>query len=119
MCWRRNGSCRGARKHSSCQHQEEKGQRSEHCQAAGYHHRLRHLLEKASEISGVDLRQPAATFLQRWRYATTTTPTGSEPAVRIDSPAPLILAGESFAGGKIEGAWLSGMCAAELLSKHP
>lgn len=79
----------------------------------------RHLLETASEISGVDLRQPAATFLQRWRYATTTTPPGSEPAVRIGAPAPLILAGESFAGGKIEGAWLSGMCAADLLTKRP
>jgi len=79
----------------------------------------RQLLGKASEISGHDLRQPAATFLQRWRYATTTTASGGHPAVRIDAPAPLILAGESFAGGKIEGAWLSGMCAADLLAKHP
>ena len=80
---------------------------------------VRSLLEKASGISGHDLRQPAATFLQRWRYATATAPPGGSPAVRIDAPAPLVLAGESCAGGKIEGAWLSGMYAAELLCKNP
>lgn len=73
------------------------------------------MLEAASELSGRELRDAEACFLQRWRYATTTGPVSSSKAVRIDAPAPLVLAGESFGGGKVEGAWLSGQHAAELL----
>ena len=69
------------------------------------------LLVRASEMSGEDFRQPESIFLQRWRYAMPTHPPEGPPARAFDLPSPLILAGESFAGGKIEGAWLSGRAA--------
>lgn len=69
------------------------------------------LLVRASELSGEDLREPESIFLQRWRYARPAQPPKGPPALSFDLPAPLILAGESFAGGKIEGAWLSGRAA--------
>jgi len=66
------------------------------------------VLTRASEMSGLDLRQPESVFLQRWRYAMPANPPAGSPVRSFDLPAPLILAGECFAGGKIEGAWLSG-----------
>ena len=74
------------------------------------------LLVRASEMSGEDLREPESIFLQRWRYAMPVHPPDGPPALSFDLPAPLILAGESFAGGKIEGAWLSGRAAGSLSS---
>lgn len=74
------------------------------------------LLARASEMSGEDLRLPESVFLQRWRYAMPAHPPEGSPALSFDRPAPLILAGESFAGGKIEGAWLSGRAAGSLSS---
>lgn len=72
------------------------------------------LLARATEISGDDLRRPEAAFLQRWRYAAPAKMPGHPAAIKFDKPAPLVLAGESFAGGKIEGAWLSGTAAGKL-----
>jgi predicted NAD/FAD-dependent oxidoreductase len=74
------------------------------------------LLVRASEMSDEDLREPESIFLQRWRYAMPVHPPEGLPALSFDLPAPLILAGESFAGGKIEGAWLSGRAAGSLSS---
>ncbi|MFM8656222.1 MAG: NAD(P)/FAD-dependent oxidoreductase [Chthoniobacterales bacterium] len=74
----------------------------------------RMLLSHASAIAGQDLGAPAGTFLQRWRFATIEEAASAESAMAVEAPAPLILAGESFAGGKIEGAWLSGRHAADL-----
>ena len=74
------------------------------------------LLVRASEMSGEDLREPESIFLQRWRYAMPVHLPEGPPALSFDLPAPLILAGESFAGGKIEGAWLSGRAASSLSS---
>jgi predicted NAD/FAD-dependent oxidoreductase len=74
------------------------------------------LLVRASEMSGEDLREPESIFLQRWRYAMPVHPPDGPPVLSFDLPAPLILAGESFAGGKIEGAWLSGRTAGSLSS---
>jgi len=71
------------------------------------------LLARASEISGEALPTPEAVFLQRWRYAMPVFASAGATVRRFDTPAPLILAGEAFAGGKIEGAWLSGRAAAE------
>jgi predicted NAD/FAD-dependent oxidoreductase len=74
------------------------------------------LLVRASEMSDEDLREPESIFFQRWRYAMPVLPPEDPPALSFDLPAPLILAGESFAGGKIEGAWLSGRAAGALSS---
>jgi predicted NAD/FAD-dependent oxidoreductase len=53
-------------------------------------------------------------MLQRWRYALGTK-AGGELARVISGPEPLVLAGDAIAGGKIEGAWLSGRAAAQAL----
>jgi renalase len=74
------------------------------------------LLACACEMSGEDLREPESIFLQRWRYAMPAHLPEGAPALSFDLPAPLILAGESLAGGKIEGAWLSGRTAGSLSS---
>lgn len=51
----------------------------------------------------------------RWRYAQ---PRGTLDvgAMAIESDAPIVLAGEAFAGAKVEGAYLSGIAAAEAIS---
>lgn len=74
------------------------------------------LLESASRITGEDLRAPEAAFLQRWRYALPVQSAPADPCVFFATPAPLVLAGDGIAGGKIEGAWLSGIAAAEAIS---
>lgn len=78
----------------------------------------RALLLRASEICRDDLQTAEAVFLQRWRYAQPAAPGTGERAVAIDAPAPLVLAGECLAGGKIEGAWLSGIAAGKLLLRN-
>jgi len=75
----------------------------------------RQLLEAAGEIAKADLSAPLSSFLQRWRYALGSDPSGP-PALLCPAGAPLVLAGDAIAGGKIEGAWLSGRKAALLLS---
>ena len=50
----------------------------------------------------------------RWRYAEPQT-TFADEAVAIPGEAPVVLAGEVFAGAKVEGAFRSGRAAAELL----
>ena len=76
---------------------------------------VRQLLEHAGHLAGADLSAPQLFFLQRWRYALCPETEG-EPARLIASTPPLVLAGDAIAGGKIEGAWLSGKAAAALLS---
>jgi len=54
--------------------------------------------------------------VKRWRYATPMT-TWREPVCTAASASsgPVLLAGDAFAGPKVEGAWLSGIAAADAL----
>ena len=73
------------------------------------------LLRRASEMTSRDWVSPLEVFLQRWRYALPApgeTPRG--PAV-YSAPAPLVVAGDWCAGGRIEGAWLAGRDASDQL----
>ena len=73
------------------------------------------MLAAAGEITGEDLATPEAEFLQRWRYAQAEDVALEPRVLAIDAEAPLLVAGDALAGGKIEGAWLSGRAAAEAL----
>ena len=73
------------------------------------------LLESASDMVGEDLTHPADHFLQRWRYALGPD-TSAHHAETIPGAPSLVLAGDAIAGGKVEGAWLSGREAARLVS---
>jgi len=53
--------------------------------------------------------------VKRWRYAGPVNP-AAEPMLEIAStPGPLVLAGDGFGGSKVEGAFLSGLAAADHL----
>lgn len=75
---------------------------------------VRHLLRAATElVPWAD--HPAWTDHQRWRYAR---PEHAHPAQALMAGPGLVLAGDGFggdAGGRIEGAYLSGLAAARLL----
>jgi len=73
------------------------------------------LLAVASNLAKTDLSTPSAVFLQRWRYALGGDG-GNETARLFPGKAPLVLAGDAIAGGKIEGAWLSGLAAGRLIA---
>ena len=73
------------------------------------------LLRRASEMTSRDWTSPDEYFIQRWRYAL---PALGDPArgpAVYASPAPLVVAGDWCAGGRIEGAWLAGRDAADRL----
>jgi predicted NAD/FAD-dependent oxidoreductase len=52
-----------------------------------------------------------AAQVKRWRFATPQT-TWPDPFWRADSTAPLVFAGDAFAGPRVEGAYSSGLAAA-------
>ena len=67
-------------------------------------------------MTGLELSSPESFFLQRWRYALTADPGSIGSQIHTDhAPPQLIIAGEAMAGGKIEGAWLSGRAAARAI----
>lgn len=73
------------------------------------------LLRRASEMTSQNWNAPSAVFLQRWRYALPA-PGGSPGGpLTYSAPAPLVIAGDWCAGGRIEGAWLAGRNAADEL----
>lgn len=73
------------------------------------------LLRRASEMTAYDWTSPDELFIQRWRHALLSPGDPvSGPAVYA-SPAPLVVAGDWCAGGRIEGAWLAGRDAADRL----
>ncbi|MEM7273854.1 MAG: FAD-dependent oxidoreductase [Actinomycetota bacterium] len=59
---------------------------------------------------------PASTIeiqVKRWRYAGPVTP-WPDPVVTVTAtPGPLVIGGDGFGGSKVEGAYLSGLAAAE------
>jgi len=79
---------------------------------------VRKLLSRAGEMAGTNLSSPEECFLQRWRYAQPVAALNEDRAPIFGEPAPLVLAGECFAGGKIEGAWLSGRAAGRLAGER-
>jgi hypothetical protein len=51
--------------------------------------------------------------VKRWRYAGPVEPHPERCVVVAEQPGPLVLAGDGFAGSKFEGAFLSGLAAAD------
>lgn len=51
--------------------------------------------------------------VKRWRYAGPTEPATEHSLVVADRPGPFVIAGDGFAGAKVEGAFLSGLDAAD------
>ncbi len=72
------------------------------------------MLERASCLTSEELSDPEAMFVQRWRYALPVNSPGAHTRLTANfaASAPLVLAGDGVARGKIEGAWLSGEAAA-------
>lgn len=70
------------------------------------------LLEAAAPWLGAGVTQFE---VQRWRYSQPLQPY-PEACLFLAEPAPLVFAGDAFAGPRVEGAALSGLAAAERLS---
>lgn len=72
------------------------------------------LIEAADDLIGAEV---IASQVQRWRYSI---PLRMYPAryVLAPQPGPLVLAGDAFAGPRVEGAAMSGLAAAEALLQH-
>jgi predicted NAD/FAD-dependent oxidoreductase len=73
------------------------------------------LLRRASEMTSQDWTAPAEVFLQRWRYALPAVGGAPRGPAVYSTPAPLVVAGDWCAGGRIEGASLAGRDAADQL----
>ncbi|HCB48669.1 MAG TPA: hypothetical protein DEP47_03885 [Chloroflexi bacterium] len=70
-----------------------------------------YLLDAAAEWIGSNSK---IVHVHRWRYSKPLR-LHPEPYLAISDPAPLIFAGDAFAGPRVEGAALSGLAAAEWL----
>ncbi len=56
--------------------------------------------------------------LKKWRFTGPVTPWPDRYAVAIERPRPVVLAGDAFGGPKVEGAFLSGVAAAETITER-
>jgi predicted NAD/FAD-dependent oxidoreductase len=72
------------------------------------------LVASAQRLVALDVVDAAG---HRWRDARPRT-VFDVGAVRFDTPAPVVLAGEVFAGARVEGAFSSGVAAAGLVLEH-
>ena len=73
------------------------------------------LLREASVIGGPWMSAPLEFLVHRWRYAQPDGPNAAGGFLRAPSESPLYVIGDCLNGGRIEGAWLSGIFAAENL----
>ncbi len=71
------------------------------------------VLAALREVAGVEIPRPEGFFVHRWRYALCPSPAEHPPFLAWKTPAPLLAAGDALAGGRIEGAWISGHAAGE------
>jgi predicted NAD/FAD-dependent oxidoreductase len=74
----------------------------------------RALLDRFFEVGGIPPRNPVHVEAHRWRYARSSEPRTVEPAV--DAEARIAIAGDWTVGDRLEGAWLSGIEAAESIA---
>jgi renalase len=75
----------------------------------------RQLVELAHPHLGTDAD---VLYVHRWRYAKPTSRTDEDSILDTTHAAPLAIAGDGLAGGRIEGAALSGWDAAARLNEH-
>ncbi|MEM7309649.1 MAG: FAD-dependent oxidoreductase [Planctomycetota bacterium] len=71
------------------------------------------LVAELSRLTGVGVPEPAYRAAHRWRYALPDP--GLEEGCLFDEAAGLALAGDGYVGGRVEGAYLSGLAAAARL----
>ena len=80
----------------------------------------RELLGEAATMGGEWLANPREFVVHRWRYALPEGPSAPGGFLRSTLSPSLYLIGDGLNGGRLEGAWLSGLFAAEnLLMKRP
>lgn len=71
------------------------------------------LFQEASVIGGSWMSEPLEFLVHRWRYAQPDGPKAAGGFLSAPSEIPLYVIGDGLNGGRIEGAWLSGISAAE------
>jgi renalase len=71
------------------------------------------LLRVASQIGGSWMNSPISSIVHRWRYAHPEGPSVPGGFLKAVGAEPLYLIGDGLNGGRVEGAWLSGLRAAE------
>ncbi len=77
------------------------------------------LIKEAALIAGDWMGLPTSFTVHRWRYSRLDGPSAQGGFMRSVSIPSLYLIGDGINGGRIEGAWLSGVFAAEQLLLHP
>lgn len=77
------------------------------------------MLARAAETLGNWLATPQRYFIHRWRYAQVTSGYSETPFLKTQADPPAYAVGDAFMGARIEGAYLSGLAAAnDILVRH-